>query len=228
MSVENGFSPENQPREVEPQLPIIRHRIIFKFDAKRSEWPALLEDEKWDLVDEARLEVEDQNKWWRDRPAKAHSNVYSWTQAVSLSAALVIRESGEVDLADRYLRRARDNFYQQVKDNVYEDGSSLDFHDRDSIHYHVFNEVAWLKSANYLKEIGEVLPPDVTEKLERSIDFVEPFIKGEKEHLEFVNSSNPRDALRHPDRLGKPFNPESTSYVKILEAEITKFRGSSL
>lgn len=111
---------------------------------------------------------------------------------------------------------------------MYEDGSSLNFHDRDSIHYHVFNEAAWLKSANYLKEIGEQIPPDVTEKLERSIDFVEPYIKGEKNHLEFVNSVNPRDGLRHPDRLGKPFDPQSTSYVKILEGEIIRFRGSSL
>lgn len=112
MSVENGFSPEKPPREIEPQLPIIRHRIIFKFDAKRSEWPTLPEDEKWDLVDEARREVEDQHKWWRDRPAKAHNNGYAWTQAVSLSAALVISEAGEVELADRYIKRARDNFYQ--------------------------------------------------------------------------------------------------------------------
>ena len=81
------------------------------------------------------------------------------------------------------------------------------------------------------REAGVEIPPDVAEKLERSIQFVEPYLSGEKTHIEFVNSTNQRDEERQKakGRFGKPFDPKArypkgSIYSKILTEEIVKFR----
>jgi len=221
--------PEAKPAE--PQLPIIEHRTYEEFDKARANWDKLPAQEQETNLDKARSLIERQSKWWQERPRKVRNNAWSWTVANTLSAALLIDKAGEKDEAQKAIEKAKEGLFGQVRTNVYPDGSSLDFHDRDAIHYHVFNEVAWLKSAGYLREAGVEIPPDVAEKLERSIQFVEPYLSGEKTHIEFVNSTNQRDEERQKakGRFGKPFDPKArypkgSIYSKILTEEIVKFR----
>lgn len=229
MSVENGFSPEGLIKEVEPQLPIIEHKAYQEFDRKRSDWEGLSDEQKSEAVDQARYLIEQQNKWWQERPHHPKNNAYSWTATTNISAALLLEVAGQSEEATATLEQWRSNLYDQIRINVQPDGSSYDFQDRDSVHYHVFNEVAWLKASNYLRHHGEEIPADVSESLERSIAFAEPYLKGEKTHLEFVNSRNPRDAIRHPESVGQPYDPNGAKTkhsVEMLKREIDEFHSS--
>lgn len=213
-------------QRVDPQIPIENHKRYKEFDQWRGDWPYFDDQSKLAKVKEAGEFIATQNKWWQERPHHPKNNAYSWTAATNISAALLLEAAGQSGEAKAVLEQWRVNLYSQIRANVQPDGSSYDFQDRDSVHYHVFSEVAWLKAANYLRHHGEEIPADVSESLERSIAFAEPYLKGEKTHLEFVNSRNPRDAIRHPELVGQPYDPngDKTKHsVEMLKREIDEF-----
>lgn len=108
---------------------------------------------------------------------------------------------------------------------LYENGQTHDFRKRDAVHYHMSSIVEFLQIA----QIGRLTGRDHYNQkadnggsIARAIDFVIPFIKGEKIHPEWVNSSVKLDHQRWQAgdpyyRPGKPWDPWE-AYESLLLA----------
>jgi hypothetical protein len=110
--------------------------------------------------------------------------------------------------------------------NLYADGSGLDFEERDALHYHVYTLEPLITAAmviyratgknyfNYESEKGS--------SIKKSVDFLVPFVTGEKTHGEFLNSHVAFDKARAKNnekeyQPGSLFNPLNGVHV-LMEA----------
>ena len=111
---------------------------------------------------------------------------------------------------------------------LYENGQTDDFRRRDAVHYHMSSIVEFLQIA----QIGRLLGKDhYNQKADNggsiagAIDFVMPFIKGEKVHPEWVNSIVKLDHQRWQQagdpyyKPGKPWDPWE-AYESLLLASV--------
>jgi hypothetical protein len=110
---------------------------------------------------------------------------------------------------------------------LYENGQTHDFRDRDAVHYHMSSVVEFLQIA----QIGRLTGRDhYNQKADNggsitgAIDFVMPFIKGEKIHPEWVNSRCKLDHQRWQAgdpyyRPGIPWDPWE-AYESLLLASV--------
>lgn len=108
---------------------------------------------------------------------------------------------------------------------LYENGETHDFRRRDAVHYHMSSIVEFLQIAR----IGRLLGKDHYNQkadnggsIARAIDFVMPFIKGEKIHPEWVNSRTKLDHQKWQAgdpyyKPGKPWDPWE-AYESLLLA----------
>ncbi|MCJ8210449.1 alginate lyase family protein [Mucilaginibacter sp. RS28] len=81
---------------------------------------------------------------------------------------------------------------KQIAQNLYPDGSGFDFAERDALHYHVYTLEPLLKAMTVIMRAEGKNYYDYTSptgaSVHKSVDFLVPFVTGERTHGEFVNS----------------------------------------
>ncbi|MDB4925061.1 alginate lyase family protein [Mucilaginibacter sp.] len=86
-----------------------------------------------------------------------------------------------------------DELEKQIAQNLYADGSGFDFKQRDALHYHIYTLEPLFKAIipiyratgkNYYTFVSKS-----QSSIEKSVQFLVPFITGEKTHGEFANST---------------------------------------
>jgi len=88
----------------------------------------------------------------------------------------------------------------QIAENLNPDGSSMDFRDRDALHYHIYDVEPLLQTAIAINRATAKNYYSYESKygssIKKSVDFLAPFVSGEKTHIEFLNSKTPFDKAR--------------------------------
>jgi hypothetical protein len=135
-------------------------------------------------------------------------------------AAYLDDDQGRIDWVQEKIQVVWNN-------TLYENGQTDDFRRRDAVHYHMSSIVEFLQIA----QIGRLLGKDHYNQkadnggsIARAIDFVMPFIKGEKIHPEWVNSIVKLDHERWEAgdpyyRPGIPWDPWE-AYESLLLASV--------
>jgi hypothetical protein len=129
--------------------------------------------------------------------------------------------------ADKYRDTVNKMIEQQLNQNLYADGSSYDFAERDALHYHIYTLEPLLKAMIVVnratgKNFYAVQSP-TTSSVEKSVQFLLPYVTGEKTHGEFANSKVKfdRDRAANGEKgyvAGHPFNPKNGIVVLSLAA----------
>lgn len=110
---------------------------------------------------------------------------------------------------------AVEGYKRQIEVNLEPDGSSFDFHERDALHYHCYDLEPLLTLAIAARHNGvqlyEYEAPNGA-SLAKSVAFLVPYCRGEKKHLEWVNSRVAFDRTRANAGeskfiSGTPFDP---------------------
>jgi hypothetical protein len=111
----------------------------------------------------------------------------------------------------------------QIEKNLLPDGSGIDFHERDALHYHTYTLEPLISLATVFKratgkDLYHYTSPSGA-SIKKSIDFLIPFVSGEKTHGEFVNSTVAFDKKRADNKepgyqIGAPF--KQTAGVPVL------------
>ncbi|WP_225210028.1 alginate lyase family protein [Xanthomonas bonasiae] len=94
---------------------------------------------------------------------------------------------------------ARDGFKQQIGDNLRPDGQSIDFIERDALSYHVYDLRPLVTLALAFSERGDDLyhwQARNGASLAHSVQWLLPYLRGEKAHAEFVGSDVAFDKAR--------------------------------
>jgi hypothetical protein len=111
----------------------------------------------------------------------------------------------------------------QLEKNLYPDGSGFDFHERDALHYHVYTLEPLVSLATVLKRATKKdfynYTTSTGASINRSMDFLLPFVTGEKTHPEYVNSKVAFDKKRADNKeagfeIGANF--KSTHAIPLL------------
>lgn len=109
-------------------------------------------------------------------------------------------------------------FQTQVLKNLYADGSGMDFEDRDALHYHIYTLEPLLSVAKLMQRAkGRDIyryRSSTGSSVQHSLDFLVPFVTGEKKHAEFVNSHVSFDRKRADNheagyQIGAKFEPST-------------------
>jgi len=125
--------------------------------------------------------------------------------------AYAIDDAGYKKYVDEDLKR-------QIEKNLMPDGSSIDFKLRDALHYHVYDLEPLLRLAIVLKRATGVDVYATTAQsgasIKKSVEWVVPYITGEKTHGEFVNSTVAFDLKRAKNgeaeyKAGSLWNPKN-------------------
>jgi len=124
---------------------------------------------------------------------------------------------------DTYKKYIADELPAQIEKNLLSDGSGIDFHERDALHYHTYTLEPLISLATVLKratgkDFYRYTSPSGA-SVQKSIDFLIPFVSGEKTHPEFVNSTVAFDKKRADNKepgyqIGAPF--KRTAGVPVL------------
>lgn len=102
-------------------------------------------------------------------------------------AAMAAFQTGDAKLIDR----ARAAFRAQVSTNIQPDGSVFDFHERDALHYVTYDLDPLMMAALSAKAHGEDWlnwKSDNGVSLVAAVDWLIPYARGQKTHIEFANS----------------------------------------
>jgi hypothetical protein len=138
-----------------------------------------------------------------------------------------LKEIGEIGFAvnsEKYQQYAIEGIKKQISKNLLPDGSSIDFKLRDALHYHVYDLEPLLKLAIILKRATGVDYYSYVSKeqtsIKKSVEWLLPYLIGEKTHAEFVNSTVNFDKKRANNGekgyiAGTLFNPKNG--VGVLE-----------
>ncbi|GAA4730467.1 alginate lyase family protein [Flavisolibacter ginsenosidimutans] len=126
---------------------------------------------------------------------------------------------------DTYKKYVADELPAQIEKNLLPDGSGIDFHERDALHYHTYTLEPLISLATVLKratgkDFYRYASPSGA-SVQKSIDFLIPFVSGEKTHPEFVNSTVAFDKKRADNKepgyqIGAPFKRTAGVPVLIL------------
>ena len=110
-----------------------------------------------------------------------------------------------------------ENLKKHIAINLYADGTSFDFKERDAMHYHIYDLepmlrlIKVLKRANYENLYAYQSP--FGSSIKKSVDWMLPYMKGEKQHEEYVNTTVKFDRERAKNNeigfaKGTMFKPE--------------------
>lgn len=93
-----------------------------------------------------------------------------------------------------------DSLKTQLAANLNPDGTSFDFLERDALHYHTYDLEPLLKLAIVIKRNTDTdfynYETDKGASIAKSVNFLVPFVSGEKTHEEFVNTKVAFDKAR--------------------------------
>ena len=113
----------------------------------------------------------------------------------------------------------------QLEKNLNPDGSSIDFVSRDALHYHVYDLEPLLKLAIVLSRATRIdfynYPSPTGSSIKRSVDWLLPYVNGQKTHAEFVNSTVDFDRKRAQNnesayKAGTLFEPKNGIPTLVL------------
>ncbi len=131
----------------------------------------------------------------RRREAAKQVQISNWQ-----SHRLKIAAGAAVAMGDTALLGALEPFYQaQLRANIRDDGSIEDFHTRDSIGYAIYSLRQLVEVALVTRAAGVPWAPagsPAYRRLTSALDWLLPYARGEKQHVEYVNSSFRFDRLR--------------------------------
>jgi hypothetical protein len=101
---------------------------------------------------------------------------------------------------DKYKTYIAEELPAQIEKNLLPDGSGIDFRERDALHYHIYTLEPLISLATVLKratgqDFYHYSSPS-SASVSKSIEFLIPFVSGEKMHPEFVNSTVAFDKKR--------------------------------
>ncbi|WP_025142186.1 alginate lyase family protein [Pedobacter jeongneungensis] len=86
-----------------------------------------------------------------------------------------------------------DNLKSHININLYPDGTSLDFKERDAMHYHIYDLEPMLKLAIMIDRAKGTnfytYESPKGSSIKKSVEWLIPYIKGEKQHEEYVNTT---------------------------------------
>jgi len=129
---------------------------------------------------------------------------------------------------ETYKKFITDNLPLHIAGNIYPDGSSFDFTERDAFHYHIYDIEPLIKLSILIQRAGG---PDYYHftasnqaSIAKSIDFMVPFVNGEKTHAEFVNTKISFDLKRAKNneasyKIGHLFDPAEALQLFTLAAK---------
>lgn len=115
----------------------------------------------------------------------------------------------------------------QLEHNLNPDGSSTDFISRDALHYHVYDLEPLLKLAIVLQRATGInyypWQSPTTSSIQKSVNWLLPYLTGEKTHPEFVNSTVNFDKQRANNnepgyKSGTLFDPKNGIATLLLAA----------
>lgn len=139
-----------------------------------------------------------------------------------------IKEVGEIGFAignKTFQQYAIDGLKDQVENNLLPDGSGIDFAERDALHYQLYNLEPLIKLAVIIQRAtGQDLYHYTganKASIANCVNWTVPFVTGEKQHPEYVNSKVEFDRKRAANKesafkIGAPFNPQPSIYMLTL------------
>lgn len=139
-----------------------------------------------------------------------------------MSHRLLLRGmSGIVGNDDALVASTQQLVAAHVARNLRTDGSSIDFHERDALHYHVYDIQPLLELALYAPR---AIDAGTKQSIETGVQFLRPFVLGERVHVEFTNSTVPFDIQRKqsgdPTYSNSPWNPQEARILLRLARTI--------
>jgi len=123
---------------------------------------------------------------------------------------------------DKFEKISQQELTKQIAINLYPDGSGYDFMERDALHYHIYTLEPLIVAATVIyRATGKDYFNYESEKgssIKKSVDFLVPFVNGEKTHGEFLNSRVAFDRARANNnekeyQPGSKFNPQNGVHV---------------
>lgn len=115
-----------------------------------------------------------------------------------------------------------DELEKQIAQNLYADGSGFDFKERDALHYHIYTLEPLLKAIIVInRATGKnyyTFQSKSQSSIQKSVQFLVPFVTGEKTHVEFLNSNVKFDRARanNHEKGYEPANFVPTSGIVVL------------
>lgn len=115
------------------------------------------------------------------------NNMTNWQSHRVKLAAMAAFQTGDAKI----IARARDAYRKQITANLNADGSVWDFHERDALHYVTYDLDPLMMAALAAQAHGEdwfAWKNPAGASLPGALDWLAPYAKGEKSHIEFANS----------------------------------------
>lgn len=116
----------------------------------------------------------------------AHNNWHSHRLKILVEVAAATDDPTQRELLTNLVK-------EQIAANLLPDGSSIDFKLRDALHYHAYDLEPLLKLSIVFKKLTGVDFYNYQAKngasIKKSIEWLIPYLTGEKKHAEFVNST---------------------------------------
>ncbi|TCD11495.1 hypothetical protein EZ449_04325 [Pedobacter frigidisoli] len=141
-----------------------------------------------------------------------------------------LKEVGEIGYAlknQEFINWTIENLKSHININLNADGTSLDFKERDAMHYHIYDLDPMLKLAIMInRDKGQnfyIYESPKGSSIKKSVDWLMPYIKVEKQHEEYVNTTVKFDRDRAKNNEpgfapGTLFEPELA--IPVLELSI--------
>lgn len=114
---------------------------------------------------------------------------------------------------------------KQLVQNLLPSGSSIDFEERDALHYHVYDLEPLLKLCIVLQRATKTdyysFQSSANTSIKKSVEWLIPYLTGEKTHGEYTNSKVEFDRKRAENKepgfqIGKLFEPKAGVDVLVL------------
>jgi hypothetical protein len=130
-----------------------------------------------------------------------------------------------VAIGDQPLFSSARHFFQaHVLENISPDGEVTDFAQRDALHYVVYDLEPLLQAALAARSVGEdwYNPGQVPGRsLKQAVAWLQPYVTGERSHMEFVHSTVAFDHKRAAEGLKEfsgPFDPRHAAQLYWIAA----------
>ena len=161
-------------------------------------------------------------RYTQPQPSSRKTSTNNWQSHRAKLAVMAAHTCGESAL----IARSEAVFAAQIRDNLLPSGETIDFAERDAIHYVVYSVEPLLEAALFAQLHGRVLfttkGPN-GQSLSRTLQWLEPYARGEKTHEEFVHSQVRFDAERAaagvPGFAG-PFAPKKAQLTYWLATQL--------
>ena len=143
----------------------------------------------------------------------------------------VVGQVGFIMNDNKYIDFAIAGIETQVATNLNPDGTSFDFLERDAMHYHLYDLeplttlAIIIKRAKGINEFTFVSQKETS--IKKSVDWLLPYMTGEKTHAEYVNSKVEFDRKRAQNNeksfeIGHSFQPSQGIYEIVLASYFDK------